>query len=220
MCCDTCVETRSKPKLSQPGKIHEPMDSNDVAGADGAYWRNKQGRVFHFMHFIDESTMFHVVVLCERKVESQIQAYQEAWVHWAGPCRTLYLDPAGEYVNDAWAAHLQGDNTKVSMTAAEAHWQNGRCESHVKTVKLMLTRMERHIDIGTAAEFSRCLGQVFAAKDSLSRVNGFTPEQCLLGKSRHLPGSLVSDQEAGSHALADSNTPKGLRFRLESYLLG
>eukprot|EP00435_Cladocopium_sp_Y103_P011864 s3531_g3.t1 len=213
MCCDTCVETQNRPKLSQPGKIHDHLDFNDVVGADGAYWKNKHGRVFHFMHFIDEATLFHVGVLAERKVENQIQAYQEAWVHWAGPCTLLYLDPAGEYVNDAWAAHLQGDNTKVSMTAAEAHWQNGRCESHGKIVKMMLSRMEKEIDIDTEAEFSRCLIQVFAAKNSLSKFNGFTPEQCLLGKSRPLPGSLVSDTNASSHALADSETAEGLRFR-------
>eukprot|EP00435_Cladocopium_sp_Y103_P071366 s617_g37.t1 len=58
-----------------------------------------------------------------------------------------------------------------------------------------------------------CLRQVFAAKNSLSRVNGFTPEQCLLGKSRHLPGSVLSDPEASSHALADSDTPEGVQFR-------
>ena len=50
----------------------------------------------------------------------------------AAPSRLLYLDPAGEYVNDAWASHLQGDGT---MTATEAQWQNGRSESHGKIVK-------------------------------------------------------------------------------------
>eukprot|EP00435_Cladocopium_sp_Y103_P052633 s419_g16.t1 len=213
MCCDTCIETQNKPKLSQPGRIHDDLDFNDLVGADGAYWKNKHGHVFHFMHFIDESTLFHVGALSERKVESQIQVYQEAWVQWAGPCRMLYLDPAGEYVSDAWAAHLQSDGTQVSMTAAEAHWQNGRCEAHGNIVKSMLTRMEKDIDIDTEQEFTRCLRQVFAAKNSLSRVNGFTPEQCLLGKSKHLPGSLVSDENAGSHALAESSTPEGLRFR-------
>ena len=213
MCCDTCIETQNKPKLTQPGRIHEDLDFNDLVGADGAYWRNKHGRVFHFMHFIDEATLFHVGALSERKVESQIQVYQEAWVHWAGPSRVLYLDPAGEYVSDSWAAHLQSDGTRVAMTAAEAHWQNGRCEAHGKIVKSMLSRMEKDMDIDTEAEFSRCLRQVFSAKNSLSRVNGFTPEQCLLGKSKHLPGSLVSDENAGSHALAESGTPEGLRFR-------
>ena len=57
----------------------------------------------------------------------------------AAPSRLLYLDPAGEYVNDAWASHLQGDGT---MTATEAQWQNGRSESHGKIVKKMLIRIE------------------------------------------------------------------------------
>lgn len=77
MCCDTCVETKTGPKLSQPGKIHPNLDFNDVVGADGAYWRNKSGKVFHFMHFIDESTLFHVGGLSERKVENQIQTYRD-----------------------------------------------------------------------------------------------------------------------------------------------
>ena len=139
--------------------------------------------------------------------------YHVAWVHWAGTSRVLYFDPGGEYVSDSWAAHLQGDGTRVSMSAAESHWQNGRCEAQGKIVKSMLTRMEKDMDIGTEAKFSRCLSQVFAAKNSLSRVHGFTPEQCLLGKSKHLPGSLVSDDNAGSHALADSDTPEGIHFR-------
>ena len=213
MCCDTCVETQNKPKLAQPGRIHSNLDFNDVVGADGSYWRNKGGKVFHFMHFIDEATLFHVGAVSERKVENQIQTYQETWVQWAGPSRLLYLDPAGEYVNDAWAAHLQGDGTQVSMAAAASHWQNGRSEAHGKIVKMVLTRMEKDVDINTEGEFARCLRQVFAAKNSLSRINGFTPEQCLLGKSRHLPGSLVSDPNASSHALADSDTPEGVKFR-------
>ena len=76
----------------------------------------------------------------------------------------------------------------------------------------MLSRMERDRPISNAWEFAQCLRQVFAAKNSLSRVNGFTPEQCLLGKSRRLPGSLVSDAEASSHSLADSDTPEGQIF--------
>ena len=35
----------------------------------------------------------------------------------------------------------------------------------------------------------------------------------LLGKARTLPGSLVSDDLAGSHVLAESGTPEGIKFR-------
>ena len=40
--------------------------------------------------------------------------------------------------NDAWAAQLQMEGIKVSMTAAAARWQNGRAEIHGKIVKDML----------------------------------------------------------------------------------
>ena len=213
MCCDTCVETQSRPKKSQPGKIHDDRDFNDLVGADGAYWTNASGKTFHFMHFIDEATLYHVGGLSARKVEDQIQTFLNIWVQWAGPCKTLYLDPAGEYVNETWAAMLQGEGIQVSMTAAESHWQNGRAESHGRIVKGMLTRMEKERPIETAEEFTQCLRHAFSAKNSLSRVHGFTPEQCLLGKSRHLPGSLISDSNASSHCLAESELPEGIRFR-------
>eukprot|EP00435_Cladocopium_sp_Y103_P035397 s1051_g9.t1 len=213
MVCDTCVETQKGPRGTQPGRIHEALDFNNVVGADGAYWTNRHGRVFHFMHFIDEATLYHVGALSARKVEDQIQTFLNTWVQWAGPCQVLYLDPAGEYISDQWAATLQGEGIKVSMTAAEAHWQNGRAEAHGKIIKGMLDRMEKDREIHSVEEFSQCLRQAFAAKNSLSRINGFTPEQCLLGKSRHLPGSLISDADAASHSLAESSLPEGVRFK-------
>ena len=213
MVCDTCVETQTRPRLSQPGRIHPARDFNDVVGADGAYWTNRHGKVFHFMHFIDEATLYHVGSRCSRKTEDQIQSFVTNWLQWAGPCQTLYLDPAGEYVSDAWATYLQSEGVKVHMTAAEAHWQNGRAEIHGRIIKNMLTRMEKDREIASEQEFAQCLRQAFAAKNSLSRIHGFTPEQCLLGKSPRLPASLVADEETTSHILADSETPEGIRFK-------
>eukprot|EP00435_Cladocopium_sp_Y103_P025644 s3158_g6.t1 len=213
MCCDTCVETQNRPKLPQPSRIHEALDFNDLVGADGAYWTNASGKTFHFTHFIDEATLYHVGAVSARKVEDQIRVFLQAWVQWAGPCQTLYLDPAGEYISEEWAAVLQSEGIRVAMTAAEAHWQNGRAEAHGRIVKNMLTRMEKDHQIETVEEFSRCLRQAFAAKNSLSRVNGFTPEQCLLGKSRRLPGFVVSDSDLSGHSLAESQLPEGVKFR-------
>jgi len=101
MACDTCVETKRGPKGTQPGKIHEALDFNDVVGAHGASWTNQRGTTFHFMHFNDEATL---------------QTFLNTWVQWAGPCQVLYLDRAGEYISDEWAATLQGEGIHVSMT--------------------------------------------------------------------------------------------------------
>eukprot|EP00435_Cladocopium_sp_Y103_P043728 s45_g12.t1 len=130
MQCDGCVEMQNQTKLSQPGKIHDNLDFNDVVGGDGAYWASSNGKVYHFMHFIDEATLYHVGVPSGRHFDEQVGAFESAWSQWAGPCKLLYLDPPGEYATDAWAAYLQSEGIKVSMIAAEAHWQNGRCEVH------------------------------------------------------------------------------------------
>ena len=213
MQCDVCLESQPGPKKSQPGRIHPDLDFNDVVGGDGAYWTSGKGQKYHFMHFIDEATLYHVGVSSGRHFEEQVKAFETAWTQWAGPCRLLYLDPAGEYATDEWATYLQAENIRVSMTAAEAHWQNGRCEVHGRIIKEMLSRMDREVPVLNLTDFQRNLRHAFAAKNSLSRIHGFTPEQCLLGKARPLPGSLTADDDAASHLLAESDAPEGVRFR-------
>ena len=46
------------------------------------------------------------------------------------------------------------------------------------------------------------------AKNSLSRVKGYTPELLVLGKNRRLPGSVTDDSEVGSNITA-SETESG-----------
>ena len=77
------------PKGSQPGKVHEALDFNVVVGADVAYGTSQQGGPFHFMHFIDEATVYHVGAPSARQVENQIQTFLNAW--WSGedPCHKL-----------------------------------------------------------------------------------------------------------------------------------
>eukprot|EP00435_Cladocopium_sp_Y103_P056318 s71_g19.t1 len=77
----------------------------------------------------------------------------------------------------------------------------------------MLTRMDKEDPIQNSSDFQRCLRQAFAAKNSLSRAKGFTPEQALLGKAKSLPASLTSDDCTSAHTLAESSTPEGIRFR-------
>ena len=213
MQCDVCLETQPRPKLPHPSAIHDDLDFNDVVGADGAHWKSKMGQTYHFMHFIDESTLFHVGAPSGRTAEEQIRTFEDNWLQWAGPCKTLYLDPAGEYISPKWNDRLQEENIKVVMAAGDSHWQIGRSEVHGRIVKDMLTRIDQEEAITNFEDFRRCLRQVFAAKNSLSRAKGFTPEQALLGKARALPSSLTSDQQTASHSLADSETPEGLRFR-------
>ena len=87
-----------------------------------------------------------------------------------------------------------------------------------------LSRMDLEQGIESSSEFQRALHQAFNAKNSLCRADGYSPQQAVLGVSCRLPGSILSDQNAASHMLADSGTeeggrvPEGQRFLQELQL--
>ena len=56
------------------------------------------------------------------------------------------------------------------------------------------------------------MSSVFCAKNAMSRVHGFTPEQAILGIARRWPASVSSGTEASSHALATSEGPEASEF--------
>ena len=211
--CSVCLETVSQPKLSRPAKIHVDGDFGDVVGMDVAYWTNSEGRTFMFTHILDEATLFQQAEATGRTSEEQFEALADHWFQWAGPCKTLYVDPAGEYTGDVWRDRLQQEGVRAHVSAGEAHWQLGRVEAHGKILKGMLTRMDKQEPIRSEAAFRLCLRQAVLAKNSLSRVKGFTPEQAVFGKMSRLPASLISDSKGASHALASSESPEGVAFR-------
>ena len=211
--CSICLETVPQPHLSRPASVHLDGDFGDVIGMDVAYWTNAAGRKFMFTHVLDEATLFQQADATGRTPEEQFEFLADHWFQWAGPCKLLYVDPAGEYTGNVWRDRLQQEGIRAQVSAGEAHWQLGRVEAHGKILKAMLTRMDQQEPINSDAEFRRSLRHAVLAKNSLSRVKGFTPEQAVLGKMSRLPASLVSDTEASSHAMAASDTPEGVRFR-------
>ena len=108
---------------------------------------------------------------------------------------------------------MQKAGVHTNVSAGAAHWQLGRTEAHGKILKGMLTRMDSSEPIVDDDDFTRALRAAVHAKNSLSRIKGFTPEQAVLGKMARLPGSLISDNMAASHALAESDLPEGVAFR-------
>ncbi|CAE7315683.1 RE1 [Symbiodinium sp. CCMP2592] len=198
---------------TKPAAIHLDADFGDVLGMDVAYWSGQSGHKYMFTHILDEATLFHQATATGRTMEDQYEVLTDSWNKWAGPCQLLYVDPAGEYVGEWWRERLQRDGVCAKVAAGESHWQVGRVEAHGKILKAMLSRMDAETPITDDAEFRQCLRVAVHAKNSLSRVRGFTPEQAVFGKSSRLPASLVSDELTASHALATSSLPEGLAFR-------
>jgi len=101
----------------------------------------------------------------------------------------------------------------LRVVAAFAHWQMGKVEGHGEILQHMLERFEQDVIIDNDDQFKDALHHLCNAKNALSRTKGYSPEILVLGKSRHLPSSLDSDEPQASHYLADSETPEGIQFR-------
>ena len=209
--CDACVET-SKFKHQRPAKLHEPREFNELVGIDGFFWTGRKGFQVMIFHCIDEASLFHLGRRLEnRHLEHVLPAFTEFWFSWAGQPRTVYSDPAGEFRADQWLEFMQKHDieTKLSTEA----WQKGRVEQHGQIIKNMLHRYDQEKIIEGPTELDQVLRACFQAKNALSRHQGFSPEQIVLGKSTRLPASLSSDENASAHCLADGSDLECERFQ-------
>ena len=207
--CDACAESRKGFTAARPSAIHENLAFNTKVGMDLVTWRNAKGHDFHFVHFLDESTLFHLGSECRGGASEVMEHFETVWANWAGYPQEVYVDPGGEFVSDAFAVRMQETGVHVKMSASDSHWQLGRTEIHGSTVKGMLSKMDLEKAIDSSLDFQAALCQVFhakTAKNTLCRADGYTPQQSVLGISPRLPGSLLSDSNAAPHALADSAT--------------
>ena len=213
--CDACSESRKGFDLSKVGGIHENLGFNDTIGMDGAVWTNAQGTQFHFTHIIDEGTLFHVARPCGSDSSAQWNLLEDHWFSWAGPPKTIYVDPAKEYLSEAWMTRIQELGITLKVSARESHWQLGRVEAHGSILKGMLTRMDLEVPILEEESFKRAIVQACHAKNSLTRKSGYSPEQAVLGCATRLPGSVTSDDSALSHERALDEGPNKFKEALD-----
>ena len=211
--CDSCVESQKGHVSSRPARIHENIGFNSVVGMDTVTWTSRAGQQYRFLHVIDEGTLFHTAIPARTSMGEIMQAFQRAWLMWAGPPETVYVDPASAFNSDAWREAMQALDVRIKMTAAEAHWQLGRVEVHGGVLKKMFDRMDCERPITSPEEFEQMLTVACNAKNSLSRIKGYSPEQAVLGISARLPASITSCDNVGSHALAEAEGDAASQFQ-------
>eukprot|EP00435_Cladocopium_sp_Y103_P067100 s130_g29.t1 len=199
--CSACVERRP-PKQGVPGALKSSTEFNEVIGIDGFEWHNEHIRVY-VLHAIDEVTKFHLGKRTIRDSNIAQKCFTDFWMTWAGSPQLLYFDAAGEFLAQPWQAFLQSEGIQHKLTASA--WQRGQAERHGGIIKEMLYRMNQEKPILNVGEFDKCLQQCFRAKNSLCNNQGYSPEQCVLGKATKLPASTASDETSSSHLLAEDS---------------
>ena len=208
--CSSCVERRP-PALNPPGSLKEKVSFNDRVWMDGFEWKSSSGAKYYVLHLIDEASHFHLGKRTVRGSRLAQKVVEESWMSWAGAPHELILDCGGEFVSNQWKEFLQKEGIKTILTAAP--WQRGKIERHGGIVKEMLSRIDHDQPINNEAEFDRALNQCFRAKNSLAIVNGFSPEQAVLGKASKLPASISSDEDLPSHLLAAGDSHESMIFQ-------
>ena len=205
MHCSACFE-RQKPRLARPSHLGEPRQFNDLVAIDSIKWTNAQGQHFLFYHIIDTGSNYHVAIPCEHRPNSEqlSQLFNKYWINWAGPPKMLLHDSAGEFCSEEFARYLQGYDFRSSTIPAEAHWQLGRCERHGAILQAMLEKWQVHHPISCFSDFEMALSHNVAAKNSLSRHRGYSPEILVLGKSRHVPACNTNEEVGPADWLADN----------------
>ena len=211
--CSTCHEL-CQPKRARPATLPEDREFNDCIGCDIIVWTNKQGKQFNCLHFIDAATNFHQAVqVHQTDALSLFEGFRQAWLHWAGPCKQMIIDNESGLCSEQFSNLTQGEDIQLRVIAAYAHWQLGKTERHGDILQHMLQKFHHEKAILHDSDFAIALDHCCAAKNSLARHKGYTPEILVLGKSRHLPATNSSDQPDAAHYLAASETPEGVAFR-------
>ena len=100
-------------------------------------------------------------------------------------------------MTDGWKNLLLENGIQSILSAAP--WQRGRIERHGAVIKDMLDRMDNEQAISDAQHFDEALVQCFRAKNTMSVVDGYSPEQAVLGRASKLPASIVSDETSTAH---------------------
>ena len=196
--CPACFETQ-RPKLARPGHLSEPREFNDLVLIDGIKWTNKAGKQFYFVHMLDAGTNFQIAFLTDdRSSKSMIEGIKLRWFAWAGPPRQLMSDSAGEFCSEEFCQFLQSHNCRSIVIPAEAHWQLGRCERHGSILQHMLEKYEIDYPIDSDDKMTEALVQCTAAKNSLSRYRGYSPEILVLGKASQIPGCNSNEGQDSS----------------------
>ena len=126
--CDACTESEKGFRSAKPCAIHDDIGFNHTVGLDGADWTSADGVQYHFVHFIDEGTLFHVARPCREDAVSQMEAFEDFWMSWAGPPQNLYVDPAREYLSSLWNQRMQEEGHPTESYSGRlslAAWSSG-----------------------------------------------------------------------------------------------
>ena len=185
--CSTCKEMSGQ-KSHNVAKAVKDMQFNDMVCVDTFEVELPHKKV-KFLNVVDAATRYQLCVPLWKGIEVKRvrAAYRRYWKRWAGAPRCVLSDGGPEFT-ETWTDFLSHDGTDHQVTAAYAPWQNGLCERLGGAWKVAFAKAALEVDAKSKEELEEVTDQVNSAHNSLTRHNGHSPNQLVLGTEVRLPG--------------------------------
>lgn len=179
------------------------LDFNELVAVD-TFEVELPWRKLKLLNIVDIGTRFQTCIPLWKGIEARHvrKAFRRNWKRWAGAPRTVISDGGPEF-GTSWTDHLSGDGTEHSVTAAYAPWQNGVCERLGGEWKVAFRKALLEVDPQSKEEAEELCDQLNYAHNSMTRVDGFSPHQHVLGADVRVPllGMLGEGNETQESAL-------------------
>ena len=202
--CSVCAN-HQRPTAPLPANTDRAKEFNDRVGLDVKHvtgWTTGHKQVC--VNIVDYATSLQVMVPIGRRETSELlkSAFRDKWVSWAGPPKTLVLDPGRPNLGAIFTDFCEQQGIAVEQTAAESHWQLGKVERHGQWFARILDRVIDEIRPQDEEEHTNCIVQAQSAKNALLTEAGASPYQLVFGRNPRIPSDVM--QEAPNPAVSDA----------------
>ena len=142
------------------------------------------------LHLVDNATRYTAATLItSKRKEVIVKKIFQIWLSYFGSPETFHSDCGGEFDNEVFREMSETFGVKISTTPGESPFSNGIVErgNTMLYETMMKTREDSKCSMETALAWAVC------AKNCLQNVNGYSPNQLVLGRNVNLP-SVAHDK--------------------------
>ncbi|CAE7255946.1 RE2 [Symbiodinium natans] len=218
--CKACLDTAPVPRHHPvSGESVFPKEFNHTLGIDCMEVKDVDGTRYTAVNMVDMGTSFQQVALIKSgggnpSARQCLQVFMERWVSWAGHPQHVVVD-RGTHFKGEFASYMGQHGIHLRNAPLESPQTIGKVERHGGLLKALVRKTVQEIQPSTWEDMVMVVSECVTTKNDLSRHQGFSPSQHVLGKRPRTPGSVMDEDESMGPLLArfDETTPFYSRHR-------
>ena len=218
--CKACLDTAPVPRHHPvSGESVFPKEFNHTLGIDCMEVKDVDGTRYTAVNMVDMGTSFQQVALIKSgggnpSARQCLQVFMERWVSWAGHPQHVVVD-RGTHFKGEFASYMGQHGIHLRIAPLESPQTIGKVERHGGLLKALVRKTVQEIQPSTWEDMVMVVSECVTTKNDLSRHQGFSPSQHVLGKRPRTPGSVMDEDESMGTLLArfDETTPFYSRHR-------